>query len=353
MRWKTVSEGTYMDQVPYIHKHVKEIDLTKINFKDFTEPGSIRVGTALYDAFRSLLGKLIWILKTRSEFEFDVSILASRVHRLSISDLQYANDLSREILSTVDRALFLPAIVLQEGDKLELLAVCDASLAGRDDESSQGARAIGLTSSQSDLFAPCDVSSRKVRRRSSSSFDAEMLTLVDCADMLCVIRLLYEELAFGTRPSLMHRILMEVEGVAVDRPKVRCVIDCDARDCIERVYSIKDSITISKRRRIDVTDCQDLLVHLDIEEFRHVAGSTNPLDCGTKKYGRFGISMAKAPYQRFLQLLYQGIYIPDITCKQVSANVRRQTTVCRVTKLDNFEFQRKFLPNLKIPIFKL
>ncbi len=319
MRWTTDENGTKLDQQPYVEKHIKPISTEKLDAKLYNTPGSIKVGTNLYDLFRSLLGKCIWMLKTRSEYEFDVSILASRVHRLSLSDVHYLNDVAQSFISTKDYALFLPSIIIQPGEQLELIGVCDASLAGRDDETSQGARGIGLTSSNSDAFAPVDVSSRKVRRRGSSSFDVEMLTCVDTADMMVVIRLLFEELAYGTRPSLMHRILLEIEGFFVERPVVRCVIDTDARDCVERIYSIKDALTISKRRRVDVTDCQDLIVFRDISEFRHVAGSSNPMDVGTKKYGKHGISKDKAPYQRLLQMLYHGIYVPDLTSSERSS----------------------------------
>ena len=320
MRWTTTEAGTYLDQRPYIEKNVKIIPLRKIDARKFEKPGSIQVGTELYDQFRSLLGKFIWLLKTRPEYEFDVSILASRVHQLCFLDLEYANVLAQCFLDTIDRQLFLPAIELEEGETLTLQGVCDASLAGDagsrplEAPRAQGARAIGLSSTNKDIFCPIDVSSRKIRRVSSSSFDAEMLILVELADMLCVIRLLLEELQYGIRPSLIQRILAEVEGWVIERPPILCFADTDAKDCVERIYSVKDSITISKRRRVDVSDCQDLVSSSDITAFRHVMGSTNPLDCITKRYGFKGIAYLKASYQRFLQMLYHGIYVPDLTC---------------------------------------
>jgi hypothetical protein len=324
MQWLTSTEGTYLSQESYVNKHLKVIPTQHLDTSRFSVPGSIKVGTELYDQFRSALGKLIWMEKTRQEFSCDISMLASRVKVLSMLDVQYVNDVITQIIETKKRAAFLPAISLSDGEDYEILGVCDASLAGRIDESSQGARAIGLSSTHSDVFAPVEVVSRKVRRRGSSSFDVEMLTLIECCDMTMIVRLLFEELRFGTRPSLMHRILFEVEGIAVERPSIRCVIDCDAKDCIERIYSIKDSITISKRRRVDVSDAQDLLVFRDISEFRHVAGSTNPLDVGTKKYGgKGGISRDKAPYQRLLQLLYHGSYIPDLTALERSPELHQ------------------------------
>ena len=70
---------------------------------------------------------------------------------------------------------------------------------------------------------------------------------------------------------------------------------------------------MSKRRRIDISDLQEMLQHADVSEFRHIRGITNPMDCLTKKYGKFGISKEKASYLRFMDLLYEGRYVPDLT----------------------------------------
>jgi hypothetical protein len=313
MSWMTNEHGTYLSQTPYIEKHLKLINVKHLSAGALATPGSITVGTTLYDQFRSALGKLIWLEKTRGEKSFDISMLASRVKVLSIAEIHYINDVMAYLLETKKSAVFIPELSLQAGEELQLVTICDASLGGRIDDSSQGARCIGLSTTGSDQFAPIEFVSRKVRRRGSSSFDVEMLTLIEASDMLMVIRLLLEELLYGARPSLMHRLLFEVEGLHVPRPPVNYVVDCDAKDCIERIYSVKDSLTISKRRRMDVTDAQDLLIFNDVTEFRHVHGPTNPLDVGTKKYGRYGISHEKASFQRYLAMLYRGEYIPDLT----------------------------------------
>ncbi len=300
------------------------IPLSKLDLKQFSQPGSVKPGSDLYKMYRTRLGQLIWLEKTRMEIGFDVSILASLLAYLSTSELLYINDVINTLKESPDLCLFLPRLPCDR--EVEVQALCDASLAGRVDESSQGGRAIGLTVSGSDVFAPVDVSSRRVRRRGSSSFDVEMLVLVETADTCIVVGLLVEELLYGVRPSLAHRMFLEIEGYRIKEKRTKCTIDTDARDAVERIYSLKDSLTVSKRRRTDIADCQELLVFSDVTEFRHIHGATNAMDCLTKKYGRYGLSKAKAAYQRFLDLLYSGKYDADLT--SVDRNGKLQTVKC-------------------------
>ena len=267
---------------------------------EFATPGSIKPGTPLFAAFRKKLGQLIWLEKTRIEHSFDVSILASLLKVLSIDEIKYINDVIITLKESPDLCLFLPRLPAGE---INVMAVMDASLASRVDQSSQGARAIGLTVTGTDAFSPVEVSSRRVRRTGSSSFDVELLTLVDCSDMSFVIGLVVGELRFSIRPSLAQRVLLEIEGIKVQRTQTNIIIDTDAKDSVERIYSLKDALTVSKRRRVDIADLQELLVFEDINEFRHVCGSTNPMDVLTKKYGKYGLSKQKASYKRFLDLL--------------------------------------------------
>jgi hypothetical protein len=145
--------------------------------------------------------------------------------------------------------------------------------------------------------------------------------------MAYVVGLLHEELEYSVRPSLAKRVLMEIEGYKLPEKdtKTTIVIDTDAKDSVERIYSLKSSLDLSKRRRIDVADCQEMLEYADIAEYRHICGATNPMDVLTKKYGRLGISKEKAAYRRFLQLAYSGKYVADLTAVErsmVNKNVR-------------------------------
>ncbi len=324
LQWLTNEKGTFLSQKVYVERTLKLIPLSKLDLKQFSQPGSVKPGSDLYKMYRTRLGQLIWLEKTRMEIGFDVSILASLLAYLSTSELLYINDVINTLKESPDLCLFLPRLPCDR--EVEVQALCDASLAGRVDESSQGGRAIGLTVSGSDVFAPVDVSSRRVRRRGSSSFDVEMLVLVETADTCIVVGLLVEELLYGVRPSLAHRMFLEIEGYRIKDKRTKCTIDTDARDAVERIYSLKDSLTVSKRRRTDIADCQELLVFSDVTEFRHIHGATNAMDCLTKKYGRYGLSKAKAAYQRFLDLLYSGKYDADLT--SVDRNGKLQTVKC-------------------------
>jgi hypothetical protein len=235
-----------------------------------------------------------------------------------MSEIHYVNEVINDLISSKDRCFHLPRL---PGGTLYVHSVMDASLASRIDQSSQGGRAVGICVPGSDRFSPVEVSSRKVRRRGSSSFDVELLTLVDTADMSYVVGLLLEEVMFSIRPSLVHRLYMELEGICTKSTKTRIVIDTDAKDSVERIYSLKNSIEVSKRRRVDISDLQEMLYYTDVTEFRHICGSTNPMDCLTKKYGRFGQSKQKACYKRFLELVYDGKYIADITAVERQSNL--------------------------------
>jgi hypothetical protein len=246
--------------------------------------------------------------------------LASLLDSLSIVEIRYLNTVIEQLKEDAEMAYFIPR--LPADCDVHIQGVLDASLGTRIDAGSQGARAIGYGSAASDVFAPLDVVSRKVRRKGSSSFDVEFLTLVETADMAYVIGLLHEELQYGIRPSLVQRALLRLDGFSVANTKTKIKLDTDAKDSVERIYSLKTSLSVSKRRRIDIADMQEMLEFADITEFRHICGSTNPLDVGTKKVIR-----SKASYQRFLGMIYKGRYTPDLTEIHSGAHAAQQRGV--------------------------
>jgi len=329
LSWLLTSEGTYLSQRAYIERKLKPIDVTKIQSKDFSEAGSIKEGTPLYREYRNRLGGLIWIEKTRLEYSFDISILASSLKILSMVQIRHINTILKDAIDTKHKCLFLPKL---PGDMKDyfLQGITDASVANRHDEASQGARIIGVMSKHSTKICCVDCSSRKVRRVNSSSFDSELLTLVEALDVGIVIGLLLEELCHGTRPSLTDKILLECDGIQLDREscKSTLVLHTDSKDSVERIYSLKSTGDVSKRRRIDISDVQETLVHKDLAEVQHICGSTNPLDVLTKRYGTGGLSKMKATYQRFLSILYDGQYIADLTSIG-SSKEKKNVRVCR------------------------
>jgi hypothetical protein len=322
LTWMWNQRGTFLSQKNYISTKLKPINLGKFpkHAVQFSKPGTIKSGSELFALFRKCLGQLIWVEKTRMEHSFDVSILASLLKVLCLDEIHYINDVIAGLRESEDLCLFMPR--LPQGE-IEIQGVMDASLATRVDQSSQGARALGLTVCGCDGFSPVDVSSRRVRRTGSSSFDVEFLTLVDTSDMAYVIGLVVEELEHGTRPSLCQRILFEMEGMKIENTQTKAIIDTDAKDSVERLYTLKDALTVSKRRRVDIADLQEMLIYGDITEYRHICGSTNPMDVLTKKYGKYGISKNKATYRRFLQLLYEGLYVADVTAVTRSEAARK------------------------------
>jgi len=307
--WEEREEGTYIHQQAYIMNTLLPIKLE--TFSPAEKQGKIEPGSRLFNAFRERLGQSIWCEKTRSEHKLDNSLLASLCNELTIGEIHYMNDVIEDLRSTSDRKLFLPR--LPDDAEPQVIGLLDAALGNRHDLSSQGAQAVGLGLAGSDHFVPLDVNSRRIRRRGSSSFDVETLKTVECTDMAILIGFLYEEIRCGVRPSLLKRIMFEIEGYKVSDAKTKILIDTDAKDVVTRVYSLKSSMDVSKRRRMDVCDCQECLAEGDITIYRHITGKTNPMDCLTKKYGKYGQSKTKASYVRFLQLLYDGKYVADLT----------------------------------------
>ena len=137
------------------------------------------------------------------------------------------------------------------------------------------------------------------------------------------IGLLLEELLWGKRPSLAQRRLMQLDGVEVEERRAPVILDTDAKDCVDRIYSLQRSLDISKRRRMDIDDIQDLLQHKEIKLVRHINGPTNPMNFGTKQRPR-----TSADGVRFMSLFYEGIYIPDLTAKNRKP-VKKGIKVCQ------------------------
>jgi hypothetical protein len=303
--WLEKKEGSYNNQSQFIKKKLKTIPVTHEDKKKFRNERVIGPEEILYKLFRNRLGSLIWVERTRPEIAFDVSIMASLLGQLNLDTIQYINSVVEYLLSTADQCLFLPR--LPEGEPAVIRAVCDASLNSRPDESSQGARLIGLGTRTSDIFGPVEFCSKKVRRKGTSSFDVECLTCVDTVDMANIVALLWEELTYGPRPSLTQRNCFRLFGLDYTPTTIPMVVDTDAKDIVSRVYSLKRSLDISKRRRLDIADLQECLAFGEVEEFRHVAGATNPTDIGTK-----AINKHKIQYRRYLRMVYHGEYVPDI-----------------------------------------
>jgi len=315
--WLEQEEGTYLSQQRYIDKKLFEIDISK---KEAKQNISIEEGTKLYKLFRKSLGAGIWIQRTRPEIAYQISVLASKLSTLCAVDIVAINNVVWYLKQTKERALFLPRL---PGDQpVSVIGITDAGLGSRPDGSSQGARLCGLTEG-SFAFAPVEFVSKRVRRKGSSSFDVETLMFVETVDMALIIAILAEEHEHGVRPGFSKRLQLASAGIKYVRHPTRIVLDTDAKDLVTRVKSLKTSLDVSKRRRLDIADVQECLTEGDIHEIRHIRGPTNPVDIGTKN-----ITQARESHKRYLQAVYAGTYIPDLT------NVDdREMRVCRKRSL--------------------
>ena len=140
--------------------------------------------------------------------------------------------------------------------------------------------------------------------------------------MCHIISLLVEEHQHGPRPGFQKRLDLRLEGLEWKRQPVSVDIHTDAKDLVTRVYSLKASLDVSKRRRIDIADIQECIEEGDISRLSHIRGATNPVDIGTKN-----VSMAKEAYKRYLRMVYDGHYVPDITAADVRSSVVKRKSL--------------------------
>lgn len=276
------------------------------------------------------MGGIIWVQRTRPEIGFLVSILASKLDVLEILDVISLNNIVWYIIETSDRALFFPR--LQITAPLFVMGISDAGLATRVDLSSQGARLVGLMTNESNQICPVEFVSKRIRRKGSSSFDVETLMAVETTDMCMVVALMVEEHESSVRPGMAQRLEMRLNGFEFQPQKVGIIQDVDAKDLVSRVKSLKRSLDVSKRRRIDIADLQEGLQENDLTDLRHIRGPTNPLDIGTKI-----IPHSSQQHRRYLDLVYHGRYEPDLT-NAVQKDLRKQIRITRRFLRRAFEF---------------
>jgi hypothetical protein len=95
------------------------------------------------------------------------------------------------------------------------------------------------------------------------------------------------------------------QGVVWNVSRVKVAIDSDANDLVTRVHGLKDKLTISKRRRLDIADIKECIAHGEVDDVRKIRGDVNPIDGFTKK-----LHQKCAQMVRLMFMLYEGFYDP-------------------------------------------
>ena len=166
----------------------------------------------------------------------------------------------------------------------------------------------GFSTTDSDLLAPVHFESSKLKRNDNSSFGAETINNVQSLDVGIVVQAMAGEILYGRMPNLVERLHARINEIEIQVNMIKMKLYTDAKDFVDRVKSIKSTMTVSKRRRSDIVVVQDLQSGGELAEIIHICGQTNPLDVGTKQ------TKLNAPrMQIFLKMITQGTFIPDTT----------------------------------------
>jgi len=218
----------------------------------------------------------------------------------------------RYFLETKDKKMFIPRLSPESMDDLRLTIITDASDGSMQKGKSQGAYAIGMQTDTSApeegeaLFASVITRSHRIKRVAHSSYDAEMLEIVEAIDHGLLLSLLVEELRRCPRPSMWERHLLAAEGkVYYDMP-TKIKLWTDSKSSIDKVASDKDADGTARRRRVDIADVRELVAYDVVEPLGFVHGEVNPLDVGTKDK-----PVWSQPARAYRRLLYGGYFDPQ------------------------------------------
>ena len=253
-----------------------------------------------FKQFQTLLGCMMWILRTVVEVCFELSVLASRVADLRIDDLLRLNRLVRAIRNPHNRHPWrIPSI---DCEVWKVLGIGDSSLGNVGDEETrtQGCRVLGMVPyhpgkrGEATDFSCVDVRSGRVRRVVHSSFDGETVVAVEIVDTMLSLQMLLDELRRGPYLNLLQRKILVIEGQEPE-PEIltRGELHTDCNSLVTRTNSLKVDPNMTKRRKLDVADIKEVIQEGFVDPLVHINGDFNPANAGTKKISWYHVTMRR------------------------------------------------------------
>ena len=332
--WIESVDGTRIHMRPYIDAKIHEYkwpdptERTLVNGRSRLirreTQGQDPLVKVEYDAFRALLGQMLWVETCRPEISFELSRIAGNMCEPTVNDLLDLNKTARYLRRTNGTAaLFIPRLNPESLDDFRLTVITDASDGSMQSGKSQGGYAIGLqcisecAGGDAALFASILSRSHRIRRVCHSSYDAEMLEIVDAVDHALLISMLFEEFRKGPRPSLYERRLLAGDGFAYVDDPTTIKLYTDSESSITKIASEKDSDGSTRRRRIDIADMRECIAYSVLLPLGFIAGECNPVDILTKNKGGFHTQAAHS----YFRLMYGGTFFPE----EVPINPKRKT----------------------------
>ena len=138
----------------------------------------------------------------------------------------------------------------------------------------------------------------KAPRVCHASFDAECVGGVEAVDNGLDFAMLTRELLYGRRPSLLTKLERRwgqgtSPGEVGDaRPQVKTTVHTDSLGVVDKTRKLCLR-GMSKRRKNDIADIQELVAIGLLETPVHVAGKFNPFDALTKHKSRTRVTMER------------------------------------------------------------
>jgi hypothetical protein len=310
--------GVTQTQEKYVHLKLREISLSKIRTQ---EAWDIVTEKERAD-FRSCLGAIRWAHRTAPEVGYELAKLSSLSSRedCSVHDLLRANQLVRILKEGLTRQTphqphfkEKPRVRIPRlSADFDVKVVCVGDAGEPKDERGyngkwHGGIVIGLMEDNWHMqgrFAPIFIKSGHITRVAHSSFDGETLVGIEGVDVSLSVAFLVEEFLHGVRPSLWDRKLAQLEGTELSSElMVPIEQHTDAKDLVDRVRKITFDPKMSKRRKTDIFDYQELEEMGIMRPLIKIAGPENPVDCLTK-----AMPFASKGFTRLLELVRDGVY---------------------------------------------
>ncbi len=288
----------------FIEKKLQEVKL------EYNQGGTEELGAGEQSEFRSTVGKLQWAKKGRPELRQCVSELAQRQGHATGQDFILANKVIRRFKTTsfVNRLHALCPPLLDGNLCWRGIVITDAGdtpAIPSNDGRWQGGRLTGFTDAEK--LAVTEIASKKVKRVSHGSFDAETTWAIESYEECIAQCEVLEEGMFGRRPTLQERVRAKVEGFELTTHcgEMACEIHTDCESLCKAVDNLILATGLGKRRRVDVADLKQEVATGRLLGLTHISGLHNPADCVSKRFNAKGTNVTR---ERMFSILETGIY---------------------------------------------
>ena len=306
-RYHEYEDYTEVDQEQYCKTKLAECSLEQGRWK-------LKSAAATDDElsnYRTTLGQAMWVTSHgRGELQYETSYGASAVNSLRIGDITRLNKSVRLLKDPrFSYRVKLPKLSMQSETLIRAVVDAGEGEQGSDVwEKAYGGRLLGLHQPDTGLFATLEVRAGKLGRVTHSSFDGESVNAIEAVDVALAVQYLIAEYENGVQVSRDKRLEMLIHGETdpdANRRVLPIQLDTDSKSLVDRVESAKLDSQMSKRRKADVADLQELRWLNLLKRLRHVAGKSIPADCLTKPK-----VITKETMHRLVTILKTGLYEP-------------------------------------------